>query len=438
MAYEVATATSHVDFCRRLMSFLLTNSALVTANQEWEYLGYGVLSMRIPGDARVSFANRFNCLDTDRVGTTATISPSLLPAELYFEFVQARNFNGFIVRIGTTAADSPAAFSFDWSDDGTTWTTVQSWSGITWTASEEKTFTFNTPPAAPHRFWRFRVTAGNSANSVAIADFDGVAPGGARAVIDSLVTLRGPGLSGDDEILVTFDLATSWSIASDYYNVGIGALSTRNPVVRVAEQANRLSSRYVLLWDQAMPYWLVANGRRFYFGVRVSTVYESAYAGFINPFHLPTTWPYPLFVGASEPDSTDRWSIVRGDHTAFFVPNAAAMYFPDGVWRSIQSRVNGVGNADGWSDTNVILPWHRYDYSTDYRENLDGTYPLSPAIINVTSPFRAVMGTLDGIFWTTGFNNSSETILTVSGVNYVVIQNVFRTTAGEYAAFRLE
>ena len=41
-----------------------------------------------------------------------------------------------------------------------------------------------------------------------------------------------------------------------------------------------------------MPYWFIANGRRFIVIVRVSSVYQSAYAGFILPYHLPNTF-YP-------------------------------------------------------------------------------------------------------------------------------------------------
>lgn len=258
--------------------------------------------------------------------------------------------------------------------------------------------------------------------------------------------LQGPGSGGADEVLV--GLHPSVSVGSDYYNLGIAGYSSYNAGIPLADQANRLPSRFLHLWDGAMPYWFVANGRRFIVVVRVTTVYQSAYAGFILPYHLPTTYAYPLFVGACSRVSTWRYSQVSGGHSAFFHPGStsssdtlstvgAAIRLPDGQWARLCNKYDQSG-ADNFENVNNVGPWAAYLGHSVLRDGLDGLHKLLPAEIAITDPYPANLGALEGVWYVPGFGTASENLITVDGVDYLVVQNVFRTANNEYAAIALE
>jgi len=264
------------------------------------------------------------------------------------------------------------------------------------------------------------------------------------------VLLKGPGNGGTDEVLVA--LFPNANPAGDTYNLGISGLASYSPSAGApVDQPGRLISRQMHLWNQAMPYWIVANGRRFIIVVRVTTVYQSAYAGFILPYHLPTTWAYPMYVGASTRNQSARYSLVSGYHGSFFSPGAsqnigtvganvdlcgAALRLPDGVWTPICNKFeqNGDTNFAG----SCVAPWNQYWYNSTIRDALDGSPVLVPAEISLVAPYPANMGALEGVYFIPGYGTGAENIVTVNGVQHLVVQNAYRTANGEYAAIALE
>ena len=46
-------------------------------------------------------------------------------------------------------------------------------------------------------------------------------------------------------------------------------------------------------------------------------------------------------------------------------------------------------------------------------------------------------GVLDGIRRVTGFGNTTETVLSISGTDHVVFQNIFRTTRQDFWAMEM-
>lgn len=254
---------------------------------------------------------------------------------------------------------------------------------------------------------------------------------------DDRLLLKGPGNSGADEILV--GIQPVYSVSSDYYNIGFDGYASYNPALALDAQVGRLTPRYIHLWDGAMPYWFIANGRRFIVVVRVTTVYQSAYAGFILPYHLPTTWAYPLFVGGCSSTSTWRYSVVNnGNHAAFFNPGetASAIRLPDGQWAGISNKQQS--STEGELNTNNVSPWSSWLGFNILREGLDGNYTPIPGEIAITSPYAANLGAFDGVYYVPGFGTASENTITVDGETYLIVQNVYRTSNNEYAAIALE
>jgi len=252
------------------------------------------------------------------------------------------------------------------------------------------------------------------------------------------ILFKGPGTAGNDEILVSTHV--SFNAVSDYYNLGFAGYSSYNPGLPLEDQANRLQPRFTLLSNGSMPYWFVANGRRFLMVVRIGSIYESAYCGFILPYHLPTTWDYPLLIGAtvSYERRTLRYSVVSGYHASFFNPAEDSTYIrlTDGIWTSISNLYQP--SSESWLNVNNTSPWHQYFRIVNNANAIDGSAVLQPGEIAIKSPYPAVLGAMQGVWYASGFGVTPENTVTVGGVTHVMIPNVHRVDINNYMALALE
>jgi hypothetical protein len=253
----------------------------------------------------------------------------------------------------------------------------------------------------------------------------------------SEIVMKGPG-AGTDEILV--GMRANISVGGDYYNINFSGFTTWNPATSYAGQVNSTHDYMLNCWNQPMPYWFVANGRRFIVVVRVASVYMSAYCGFILPYVLPNLWPYPLFIGACSRTPTWRYSVATPNMSAFFDPGEtnASLMFPDVIWRGVVNRFDsGGGGIYGPARENVNTHPFRFD-NAPIRENLDGSYNLEQVSIICQNPYLAQLGALQGVFRVSGFANAAENIVTNGGINHLVIPNVMRVSWDDFAAIALE
>lgn len=88
-----------------------------------------------------------------------TYYESALPAWVELDMGTSKKVNqyGLLGFSDYGAGAQPAAWTIEGSDDNSTWTTVDSQSGITWTDWNEKVFTASNP--GTYRYWKFTVTA---------------------------------------------------------------------------------------------------------------------------------------------------------------------------------------------------------------------------------------------------------------------------------------
>jgi hypothetical protein len=265
--------------------------------------------------------------------------------------------------------------------------------------------------------------------------------------VDRLLYFRAPGLAGTDEIFT--QLYHYQSIGSDYYNWGFrGQTGHISANLRTA-QPGVSSPAYMLLWQNSIPYWFIGNGRRVMVIARVSTVYQVMYMGFITPSASPSEYPYPLFIGGTGANSADRWSVVAETHRAFFDPagndsvsptnSNAHLRTPGGGWRQFANRNSSSGSIYSGGGSRI----HPYNFSVLEPTHIFGSayaggYGLMPTVLFTSADGGNVFGELDGVFHVSGFSNASENLVNVSGVNHLVVQNVYRTGVYNYAAFRLE
>lgn len=272
------------------------------------------------------------------------------------------------------------------------------------------------------------------------------------------ITLRGPGLTDSDNIY--FGMETIQNTQADAYNLQFWGHSGYSSSSEPRSQPLKSPDQWVLLWDQPMTYWLVANGRRWMIAVKVSTVYSSAYCGFMLPFASPSEYPYPMVVaGISDSGGGTRWSTVDERSRFFASPGYDTMflYWPDNVWRRIANYENDSNdyspmygsNPDNYGfvfPTRYMSQFGLFSSRSDEEivnettRTFDGTYILRDLQLVSASgaPYRSMMGILDGAFWVPGTANSSENIIAKDDVDYLVIQNLFRTGFRDYMALRLE
>ncbi len=215
------------------------------------------------------------------------------------------------------------------------------------------------------------------------------------------LVLSGPGLSGTDEILVGIksetDGITKW-------NWKLRGFVTFNGALGFDSQFNASPAHYASLHDFAIPYWIVASGRRIVLVAKIAMYYEAIYLGFFLPYATPGQYPYPMCVAGSNILNAP-WTDPDRSHG---IMGGASVLDPGGVWQSPSMLPN--------ARTHVPCP--------------DGTYPLLPILPNG-------MGEMDGCYYVSGRLNAPENIITAAGVDHLVVPNVHRVEDDDFWALRL-
>lgn len=261
---------------------------------------------------------------------------------------------------------------------------------------------------------------------------------------DRVVYFQGPGLAGLDEIHV--NISTYKNTGGDYFNWAInGSTGFNASEISSNQPGARTSDCAMLLWDSTIPYWFVANGRRFIVVAKVSTVFESLYGGFILPHATPAEFPYPLFLGGTHFEMDSRWSATDPAHKAFWNPTrdgssgagasaTAGLRTTGGDWQLF-------GNYGNQFDTTlgqIAKVWPYATWVADQRDTFNASdYVLLPLTLHSSENEGNVYGEIDGVFYVSGFSSASENIITIAGEDYLVVQNTFRTAVNHYAAVKL-
>jgi len=191
------------------------------------------------------------------------------------------------------------------------------------------------------------------------------------------------------------------------------------------------------LWQFQIPYWIVADGRRFIITTKISTSYMLAYCGLILPYATPAEYPYPLLIsGCYYENGPLRWSSESHNHRSFFDPCYAYIYTIEGTWLLVRNKSSSSGNEHSNVNTNI---WpYAENYAINIRQSPGDVYPMLPMVLHTDQNGRNVYGELSGCFWTPGFANASENVIVVNGIDYIVIQDVYRTSNLDYYALKLD
>jgi hypothetical protein len=231
--------------------------------------------------------------------------------------------------------------------------------------------------------------------------------GGNPAAVRELI-MQGSGHTGMEEIFIGF--RSYHSVASDYYNLAVSGFIGYVPGNTFETQPGYVESG-IPCHNLRIDYWLSANPARIAGGLKVGTpVYQSFYAGFFLPYATPSQYPYPLFVGGMFNSAMPAKRYSDTDYSF------------DGSWRTTVVYPLSANNGSSTNGYSII-------------NDTNDVYSMEPLILEDSAP--NIYGQLEGVFAITGFNNVVENTLTVDGVDYVVIQDVFRTGFNAYIALEL-
>jgi len=116
-----------------------------------------------------AFTNPGNAFD---MTSSTSATTAALPA--YIGITYASGFTPTVMYIQSDVATigntTPLTFTLDYSDNGSSWTTLQTFTSQTnWAYSERRKYIIT--GAASHNYWRMNVTAAQSGNSVNVAEF---------------------------------------------------------------------------------------------------------------------------------------------------------------------------------------------------------------------------------------------------------------------------
>ncbi len=236
---------------------------------------------------------------------------------------------------------------------------------------------------------------------------------------DHELILKGKGLSGLESIYVGF--RTYHSVGADYYNLVAASFTGFIDAYTFDNQPNAELSG-VPAHNTRIDYWLSLNAQHIKMALKVGTpVYESAYVGKFLPYSRPSQFPHPIVnCGMLNGVPATRFS-----DTSYSMPyngNVANMAMRDLMGNWINPNCYPYNNT--YAITNSLI-----------QRDTGGEYHLTPVEIYNDD---GIFGALDGIFHITGFNNTVENTITISGVTYVVIQDVYRTGFADYYAIRMD
>ncbi len=227
--------------------------------------------------------------------------------------------------------------------------------------------------------------------------------------------MMAPGLSGLEEIYC--GIYCYQDSNADYYNLAVATMKGYVPGNTFQTQPGIAPISGVPVHNVRIDYWFSVNGQRLNVAMKVGTpVYESFTIGKMNQYGTPAQYPQPLISGGMLVGAPGT----RYSETTHSMPykgnrNNMRMHFNDGTWKAP-----------------LCYPWSG-GLSGNIRPN-EPVYGLMPIQLYDSGN---IYGELDGIFHITGFNNVVENTLTIGGKDYVVIQDVGRTSFADYYALEL-
>ncbi len=201
------------------------------------------------------------------------------------------------------------------------------------------------------------------------------------------------------------------------------------------------SEVYTAFWNFDIGYWFAFNSRRYVVSAVVSGTYHSLYSGFILAYASPEEYPYPLVI-IGEDDTARAYNSTDANFRGIHKSNRnIQMRNLAGTWLDGLNSEIGTNNCQRWPNmSSQFSPLTFWSDNEDF-DNFDKQ--LFPIVIidgNSTPDInnRSTLGELQGCRVVTGFNNSSESVLAISGTDHIVFEDIFRQLREDFWALEMD
>lgn len=374
-----------------------------------------------------------------------------------FDFYESETFDSYAVRVGAWSAALTTIDLERW--NGSSWVSLDSRSSLSFVDGQEQEFVIASPVAAT----RYRIRFGGMSGTRQIESVEFRRDVGGWNAAQGQMIWSAPGNDGDQELVLGMHALRRTD--ADYFNLELLAFDGFESAVPLFEQVGCERGDMLALWNDPIPYWLVANGQGFRIVGKISTQYESGYAGLLDPDYSPGRAPYLLAIGGSLAlgDIGIAGASVLWDSTAFRYSNATDQHraFPmsdrgiagndpqpankhqmkvrglDGVWRGLEGARGDSQASPPASNVNIIWPYR--DGFSELDENLDGSYMLWPITLNLaTEDGFDTVGRLDGVRAVTGQGLTAETPIRRGSIDWLAFPNIFRTDRDDWLAVAMD
>ena len=244
------------------------------------------------------------------------------------------------------------------------------------------------------------------------------------SAVNHELILRARGLSGTEEIFL--GLRTYHDVGADFYNV-LGGVFTGYVPRNTFDAQPGAALVGCPAHNNRIDYWLSLNGQRITLAMKVGTpVFEHLYLGKALPYSRPSQYPYPVVAGG----------MLAGAAPTRFSEATHDFYLRGGHARGQLRTPAGWINMHCYPWGNAFLTGTSANSTQLQARDTGAQYPLLPVELHDNS--ANLYGQLDGVSHVSGFNNAVENTLSISGITYVVMQSVARTSHIDYYALRLD
>jgi len=258
-------------------------------------------------------------------------------------------------------------------------------------------------------------------------------------------TIARAGLS--PEAAVYYGMQSTFSFASDYYNVGIMGADGFVAGSAFASQPNTSGVRYTMLDDTQFPFWLTADADGLYAVCKIGSVYQHLTMQLLDMYATGTQHPKPMYIGGMTSVAALKASESNNDQNAApWNPGSSSttrFRWTDGTWYSVQNRQASYStNATNLVPTRWIWPYkdgtgtvgslvgagYTWNWFVKMIERkYDLSYELIPMILFINNPQNATVGELKYIRFVSqiGLNAEDTTTDTTVSPNqlYIAMQN---------------
>lgn len=425
-------------------AFVSGDTFVFNLSPKWTQLRFGGCS---DSALRTSSASGAAAMFDEDMGTDAiSVANASLPLTVSVQMQSAIEVKAFSVWNGSSTSDAPTSYGLQYSDNGSSWTTAQTFSSLTWADTFVRKDHVLTSSAGSHLYWRLNVTTGGT--NVKLSEVKLFADAGFKWACSNQFqfALRAPGVDNAQQIHVLGGINLDAGVG--YWNfIFRGTRFWTDQNLDIADIPNVTGAHCHLLNNNSIAYWIVAHGGRFVLMTRISGVYEMSYCGFGLPYETPTNHPYPCIIAAPSNSQTLLFSnSTLADYRNPHDPGGGGMdvMIPSGVWRDVRNRDGGTapdGNSGG-PGFGKVWPWTCSDTADSslvelIREAVDGSKPVLPAVILLPQDDHA-WGEFDGVFYVSGSGNAAESLMQIGAVDHMNFPNVNRSSPHHWAAVAMD